>query len=91
MAAESATKLEVFVRLCNGNEDCRELGFRIPDGLSQGALLDYGFGIDGHTAVLSVTSSYRHGDYVPLADALGEVQRALVAWLAEQGYEASFR
>jgi len=54
-------------------------------------LLDQGFAIDGHAATKSVVAYYAEGEYVPLSDALLEVQRHLVTWLAERGHEVQFK
>ena len=81
--------IDVYIRLCKENrEDCREITFRIPDGISQEEVLDRGYAIDGNEALRQVPDS----DTAPaLAEALRDEQYGLRAWLGEYGYEVTFR
>lgn len=96
---ESKTEaVTVYVRLCaDREEDCRELGFRIPKGITQLELLNAdvngGFAIDGNSATTSVVAYTEDltGTYVPLSDALRACQLELVSWLSERGYDVEFK
>jgi hypothetical protein len=88
---DSTNVVTVYVRLCdNDRDDCRELGFRIPDGIEQADLLNAGFAIDGHTAVKSALAYKDGNEYVPLSQSLRQVQMHLAGWLNERGYQVQF-
>jgi len=93
MTDSQTDTVTVFVRLCGeGQKECRELSFRIPEGISQAELLDEGYAIDGHSATYAVTPYHQNDDeYVPLADALLFAQRRLVTWLDNRGYGVIFK
>lgn len=95
------TIITVYVRLCDRNRsNCREISFRIPDGLPQMEVLQHGYAIDGNRAVRQVTERWDVVDrpisgnetevLVPMAEALHEDQMALVDWLEKQGYTVKF-
>jgi hypothetical protein len=89
--AAERERVRVFVRLCGeGQDNCRELSFHIPSGLSQMELLDAGFAIDGHSATKSAVWG-EYSEHLSMSDALLEAQRDLVAWLAERGYDVEFK
>ena len=79
----------VYVRLCDGDEQapCREMSFRIPQGITQSDLLEAGWALDGHSAVKTVIP-FEDGW---LADALLSEQRELIAWLGKHGYSVEFK
>jgi len=89
--SQTAQTILVYVRLCGGDEDCREISFNIPEGMSQRDLLDHGFAIDGREAVKTVVTVKDNYNHVPVARALREAQVALVQWLGDLGYEIEFK
>ncbi len=91
--AQEVEVVRVYVRLCkdeigNHRENCRELRFRVPDGISQRELLDAGFAIDGNSATKGIV--WDGHTRLTISDELRAEQVRLVAWLAERGYEAEF-
>jgi hypothetical protein len=93
MTDSQTEPVDVFVRLCGDRrpDECRELSFRIPDGVSQAELLEAGYAIDGHSATKSVVDYEEEGQYVPLSEALRDAQLELVKWFGERDREVVFK
>ena len=86
--------ITVYVRLCDNNDEdpCREISFKIPEGVSQHDVLERGYAIDGNRVLKQVEGFFdvRSGEGVRLADALRDEQLALMAWLGKLGFSVVF-
>jgi hypothetical protein len=93
MAESQSETVVVYVRLCGDgrSDECRELSFQIPDGISQIELLEEGWAIDGNSATSSVVDYEEDGQYVPLSRVLRMRQLNLVKWFKKRGYEVEFQ
>jgi hypothetical protein len=97
-AASTTTAIKVYVRLgAGGDDNVREVSFRIPEGINPIDLIDRGIAVDGNQAVFAVAwnradeafdSPFAAGP--SLLTALAASQRALVAYLRERGFEPQF-
>jgi len=94
--------VKIYVRLGESDRE-RVVSFRIPDGIDPLELLERGLALDGNQAAFSVTESdgdpeegigfgsplIERGNRT-LTGALGDSQRALVAFLRDRGFEPLF-
>jgi hypothetical protein len=75
--------VKVYVRL-GDNEAERRLTFALPAEVNQIDVLEMGFALDGNQCVAIVT-----GECSPV-EALLEMQRRLVSFFKERGYDTQF-
>ena len=91
MTDASTRTIPVYVRLCGGDEDCREISFNIPEDIPQSEILEHGYAVDGREAVRTVVTVKDKYNHVPVTKALHGAQLALIEWLDMYGYEVEFK
>lgn len=56
--------VSVYVRLCDQQRpDCRDISFRIPEGITQAEVLEWGYAIDGNQALKRLADALEITDH----------------------------